>query len=195
MTTTETATTVSACAGKYLVFKLALEAYGIAALHVREIVGINTFTIVPHTPKFIKGVMNLRGKIVPLVDLRLKFAMECCEYSRDTCIIVIEVAGSREKILIGVIVDAVREVIDVASSEIAEIPSFGVHVNTSFLSGMANIKSGLILLLDIAHVLSHEELVAVEATPDGAAKTDVSTLEARPAAVCTAKNGAKSSAK
>jgi purine-binding chemotaxis protein CheW len=174
--TTETIPT-RAAAGKYLTFNLALEVYGVEVLHVREIVGINAITAVPHTPRFIKGVMNLRGKIVPLVDLRLKFGMEGTEYSRETCVVVVEVAGSREKILIGVIVDSVREVIDVGATDMAEIPSFGVRVNTSFLSGLANVKSGLILLLDIDHVLSHEELTVVEATPDASVAASLSESE------------------
>jgi purine-binding chemotaxis protein CheW len=173
--TATTSTTPRAAAGKHLTFNLAQEIYGIEVLHVREIVAINAITAVPHTPRFIKGVMNLRGKIVPLVDLRVKFSMEACEYSRETCVIVVEVTGSRNKILIGVIVDSVREVIDVAAGEIAEIPSFGIRVDTSFLSGLANVKSGLILLLDIEHVLSHEELTAVEATPEAAAETNQSS--------------------
>jgi purine-binding chemotaxis protein CheW len=163
--------TILARPGKHLTFNLAHEVYGIEVLHVREIVAIGSFTAVPHTPKFIKGVMNLRGKIVPLVDLRLKFGMETCEYSRETCVVVVEVSGSREKILIGVIVDSVREVIDIAAAEIAEVPSFGIRVNTAFLSGLANSRAGLlILLLDIEHVLSHEEMTAVEATPEAAAE-------------------------
>jgi purine-binding chemotaxis protein CheW len=179
MEATATAIPARATAGKYLTFNLAAEVYGIEVLHVREIVGVNAITAVPHTPHFIKGVMNLRGKIVPLVDLRLKFAMEATAYSRETCVVVVEVTGSREKILIGVIVDSMREVIDVGAAEISEIPSFGVRVNTSFLSGMANMKGGLVLLLDIEHVLSHEELTAVETVP--AAAADINVAKQAPA--------------
>lgn len=164
-----TTANLNAAAGKYLTFHVAAEIYGIEVLHVREIVGVSVITAVPHTPKFIKGVMNLRGKIIPLVDLRLKFGMEGREYTRETCVVVVETSGSRERILIGVIVDGVRDVIIVNAAEIEAVPSFGVQVNTAFLKGLANIKSALILLLDIENVLSHEELTAVEAIPDALA--------------------------
>lgn len=152
--------------GKFLTFHIAAEIYGIEVLHVREIIAITAITAVPHTPRFIKGVMNLRGKIIPLVDLRLKFNMEEREYTRETCVVVVEASGSREKILIGVIVDSVRDVIVVKAEQIEAVPSFGVQVNTAFLKGMANIKSALILLLDIENVLSREELTLVEAVPE-----------------------------
>src|SRR5260221_6497668 len=105
---------VRAKAGKHLTFNLAMEVYGIEIHRVREIVGITSITAVPSTPKFIKGVMNLRGKIIPVIDLRSKFKMDCCDYSRETCVIVVEVTGSQGKILIGVVVDSMRDVVDVA---------------------------------------------------------------------------------
>jgi purine-binding chemotaxis protein CheW len=166
---------MNAAAGKYLTFHVAAEIYGIEVLHVREIVGISVITAVPHTPKFIKGVMNLRGKIIPLIDLRLKFGMEPRDYTRETCVVVVEAPGSRERILIGAIVDGVRDVINVNATEIEEVPSFGVQVNTAFLKGLANIKSALILLLDIENVLSHDELTAIEAVPEGLDSDDENT--------------------
>lgn len=177
MTESSLTTSVGATAGKYLTFNLAQEVYGIRVSLVREIVAINAITAVPQTPRFIKGVMNLRGKIVPLVDLRLKFKMESAEYSRETCVIVVEVSGTRGKMLIGVIVDSVRDVLDVTTTEISEVPSFGIKVDTSFLSGLANAKNELILLMDIAHVLSHEELIAVEAAPAAAAELNQDTFD------------------
>ena len=176
MTDTSLTNSVSATAGKYLTFNLSQEVYGIKVSRVREIVAINAITAVPQTPRFIKGVMNLRGKIVPLVDLRLKFRMESAEYTRETCVIVVEVAGLRGNILIGVIVDSVRDVMDVATAEISEVPSFGIRVDTSFLSGLANARNDLILLMDIEHVLSHEELISVESTPAAAAELNQDAL-------------------
>ena len=165
MTDTLPAISATATAGKYLTFNLAKEVYGIRVLHVREIVAITSITAVPKTPRFIKGVMNLRGKIVPLIDLHLKFQMDSCDYTRETCVVVVEVSGTRGKMLLGVIVDSVRDVMDVTASEIADVPQFGVQVDTAYLSGMANTKNDLILLLDIEHVLSRDELTAVELTP------------------------------
>jgi purine-binding chemotaxis protein CheW len=166
-----------AAPGKYLTFNLSNETYGVAVKYVREILAVTAITAVPNTPKFIKGVMNLRGKIIPLIDLRIKLGLECREYTRETCIVVVEVPGSREKLLIGVIVDSVHDVIDVVSAEIDDIPSFGVRINTAFLSGLANTKNGLSLLMNIEHVLSHDELLSVEHTNESTEETLFSEID------------------
>ena len=177
MTAKSLTSNVRTTGGKFLTFNLAAEIYGVEVGFVREIAGMTPITAVPNTPKFIKGVMNLRGKIVPVIDLRIKFGMESCSYSRETCVVVVEIRGSQGKILMGVIVDSVREVIDVVLDEIGEVPSFGIRVNTDFLKGLANVKSGLTLLLDIEHVLSHEEMTVVEAAPDTAVMGEDSVLQ------------------
>ena len=163
MNTQLSAPGLRAKAGKYLTFNLGTETYGIAIHFVREILGLTAITSVPNTPKFIKGVTNLRGKIIPLIDLRVKLGMEAVEFTRQTCIVVVEVPGLSERILIGVIVDGVKEVLNVESAELDEVPSFGIRVNTSFLLGLANSKTGLSLLLDIEQVLSKSEIEVVEA--------------------------------
>ena len=159
-----TAAAVRARSGKYLVFLLAEEAYGIDIFNVREIIGMPAITPVPQTPVFIKGVINLRGKIIPVVDLRTKFSMTQKEFTRDTCVVIVDVAASAGRLWMGIIVDSVRDVALFGTSDIEEVPSFGVRVDTSFLLGLGRQKENMTLLLDIEKVLSHEELIAVNTT-------------------------------
>jgi purine-binding chemotaxis protein CheW len=153
---------IRAKAGKFLTFNLGIETYGVAIHFVREILGLTAITSVPNTPKFIKGVTNLRGKIIPLIDLRVKLNMEVAEFTRQTCIIVVDVPGLTERIQMGVIVDGVREVLNVKKEDLEEVPSFGIRVDTSYLLGLANCKTGISLLLDIERVLTQSEIEAVE---------------------------------
>lgn len=146
--------------GKYLTFVLRGEEYGLEILKVREIIGVLDITPVPQTPTFVKGVINLRGKVIPVVDLRLKFGMPPAEYTKETCVIVVDVNG----MLMGTVVDTVSEVIDIAESDIEPAPSFGVKINTGFILGMGKIKGKVKILLDIDRVLSTEELALVEQT-------------------------------
>ena len=155
-------TGIRAKAGKFLTFNLGIETYGIAIHFVREILGLTAITPVPNTPKFIKGVTNLRGKIIPLIDLRVKLNMDAAEFSRQTCIIVVDVPGLTERIQMGVIVDGVKEVLNVKKEDLDEVPSFGIRVDTSYLLGLANCKTGISLLLDIERVLTQSEIEAVE---------------------------------
>lgn len=150
---TGTAKTVSH-EGKYLTFVLCGEEYGIEILKVREIIGIMNITPVPQTPEHIKGVINLRGKVIPVIDLRLKFGFQQAEYTKETCIIVVEVRN----ILTGIIVDTVSEVLDVGSKELESSPDFGNGVNTEIFLGMAKIKNKVKILLDIDKVLGTEEI-------------------------------------
>lgn len=156
------ATAIRAKAGKFLTFNLGHETYGIAIHFVREILGLTAITPVPNTPKFIKGVTNLRGKIIPLIDLRVKLNMDVAEFTRQTCIIVVDAPGLTERIQMGVIVDGVREVLNVKKEDLDEVPSFGIRVDTSYLLGLANCKTGISLLLDIERVLTQSEIEAVE---------------------------------
>jgi purine-binding chemotaxis protein CheW len=146
--------------GKYLTFVLRGEEYGLEILKVREIIGVLDITPVPQTPTFVKGVINLRGKVIPVVDLRLKFGMTPAEYTKETCIIVVDV----KEMLMGTVVDTVSEVIDIADSNIEPAPSFGARVDTGFILGMGKIKGKVKILLDIDRVLSTEELALVEQT-------------------------------
>lgn len=144
-------------AGKYLVFHLANEEFGVHVLKVREIMGIQDITAVPRTPEFVKGVINLRGKVAPVVDLRLKFGLPGAEYTHRTCIVVLRVAGPSGSILTGVIVDGVSEVLLLQEAEIEDSPEFGSGVDVSCILGMAKVKGRVKILLDIDRVMSRQE--------------------------------------
>jgi purine-binding chemotaxis protein CheW len=143
--------------GKFLTFFLAGEEYGIEILKVHEIIGMMGITRVPRTPVFIRGVINLRGKVIPVVDLRLKFGMESKEQTEETCIIVVQV----QKVEMGIMVDKVSEVLDIAAKDIDDAPSFGAEVNTDYLLGIGKAQGRVKLLLDIDKVLSSHEVVAL----------------------------------
>lgn len=144
--------------GKYLTFRLAEEDYGIPLLQVKEIIGMMPVTAVPQTPDYVKGVINLRGKVIPVSDLRLRFAMEAIPYNDRTCIIVVDIHGDGESTRMGVIVDAVSEVLNVREEEIAPSPSFGSEARTEYILGMANMDERVKLLLDIDRVFDPEEI-------------------------------------
>lgn len=144
--------------GKYLAFKLSKEEYGIKIRKIREIIGMLAITPVPQTPIFVRGVINLRGQVIPVVDLRLKFGMEELEYTERTSIIVVETKGHSGPIPIGVVVDSVSEVISIKQEDIEDAPSFGTKLNTEFIHGLAKLNGGIKILLDIDRVLSAEEL-------------------------------------
>jgi purine-binding chemotaxis protein CheW len=139
--------------GKYLTFSLGGEEYGIGILKVREIIGMMTVTPVPQTPPFVKGVINLRGKVIPVIDLRLRFAMETTAYTERTCIIVVEIHGETQSVPMGIVVDAVSEVLNIRAADIEDTPAFGVKLNTDFILGMAKTEGGVKILLDIDKVL------------------------------------------
>ena len=147
--------------GKYLAFSLANEEYGISILKVREIIGMMQITTVPKTPDFVKGVINLRGKVIPVMDLRLRFGMEDIEYTDRTCIIVVEVEGRGVEVQIGTVVDSVSEVLNVNGDEIKETPTFGVKLNTDYILGMATVEGGVKILLDVDKVLTKLEFEKV----------------------------------
>jgi purine-binding chemotaxis protein CheW len=145
-------------AGKYLTFQLANEEFGIAVLKVREIMGLQEITAVPQTPAHIRGVLNLRGKVIPVIDLRLKFGLANAEYTSRTCIIVAQVKAESGPVLMGVIVDGVSEVLNLTASEIEDTPDFGEDITGRYLLGMAKVKGKVKILLDIDQVLSIQEL-------------------------------------
>ena len=144
--------------GKYLTFSLADEEYGIGILKIKEIIGMLPITSVPQTPEFVKGVINLRGKVIPVMDLRLRFGMPPIDYSERTCIIVVEIAGQAGTVQIGIVVDAVSEVLNIKGDDIEETPTFGAKLNTGYILGMAKMEGGVKILLDIDQVLSGDEL-------------------------------------
>lgn len=143
---------------KYLTFTLANEEYGIGILKIKEIIGMLPITSVPQTPPFVKGVINLRGKVIPVVDLRLKFAMPPMDYTERTCIIVVEIDSPAGAIMIGIVVDSVSEVLNIKEEDIEDTPTFGTRLNTAYILGMAKTGGGVKILLDIDKVLTSQEL-------------------------------------
>jgi purine-binding chemotaxis protein CheW len=139
--------------GKYLTFALAQEEFGLEILKVREIIGYIDVTAVPQTPHYVRGVVNLRGQVIPVVDLRTKFGMETTGVTDHTSIIVVETTQKGGQLSTGIIVDRVQEVLDIAGNSIEEPPQFGASVDTSFILGMGKIDDSVKILLDIDRVL------------------------------------------
>jgi purine-binding chemotaxis protein CheW len=142
---------------QYLTFTLGYEEYGVEILKVQEIKGYSAITPIPSTPPSLKGVMNLRGTIIPVVDLRAKFGMAEAEYNQFTVIIVVTVGAK----IMGLVVDAVSDVLNIPRADIQETPDFGAQVDARFINGMAKAGDKLVVLLDIDKVLSGEELAAL----------------------------------
>ena len=148
--------------GKYLTFSLEKEEYGIGILKVKEIIGMMPITSVPRTPEFVKGVVNLRGKVIPVLDLRAKFEMPSIPYTERTCIIVVEIDSEAATILLGIVVDTVCEVLNIREEEIEETPKFGTRLKHDYILGMAKRDGGVKILLNIDRVLSGEEITEIE---------------------------------
>ncbi|MBN1548787.1 MAG: purine-binding chemotaxis protein CheW [Syntrophaceae bacterium] len=147
--------------GKYLTFTLEGEDYGLVILKVKEIIGMMTITTVPQMPAWVKGVINLRGKVIPVTDLRLKFGIAPMDYNDRTCIIVVEIQTAGNTILMGIVVDSVSEVLMIRESEIEDAPEFGSRLDTDYIMGMAKTGGGVKILLDIDRVLTRGELSAI----------------------------------
>ncbi len=139
--------------GKYLTFSLADHEYGVGILKIKEIIGMMPITPVPRAPGFVKGVINLRGKVIPVVDLRLRFSMEAKECTERTCIVVVELEGHAGPTMTGMVVDSVSEVLIIKGEEMEESPSFGSGVDTEYILGMAKTNGGVKIILDIDKVL------------------------------------------
>ena len=144
--------------GKYLTFAIADEEYGLEILKVREINGYMDITPVPQTPAYVKGVINLRGQVIPVIDLRAKFGMESKEVTDQTCIIVVEVYRNGHKADTGIVVDRVQEVLFIGGEQIQDTPEFGVTVNTDFILGLGKVGKSVKILLDIDKVLGDADL-------------------------------------
>jgi purine-binding chemotaxis protein CheW len=157
----ENASVLSEKQGKYLTFALGKEEYGLEILKVREIIGYMAITAVPQTPDYVQGVVNLRGQVIPVIDLRSKFGMARAETTDETCIIVVETAGGGRKSSTGIIVDRVSEVLDIAADEIEEPPQFGTGVDSAIILGMGKVEGSVKILLDIDQVLCGEELAKI----------------------------------
>jgi purine-binding chemotaxis protein CheW len=144
--------------GKYLTFALAQEEYGLEILKVREIIGYMDITAVPQTPHHVKGVINLRGQVIPVIDLRANFGMETTDVTEETCIIVVEISQGDRSFSTGIVVDHVQEVLDISGQDIEEAPQFGSSVDTDFILGMGKIGDSVKILLDIDKVLAGDRL-------------------------------------
>jgi chemotaxis signal transduction protein/ABC-type nitrate/sulfonate/bicarbonate transport system substrate-binding protein len=143
--------------GKYLIFTLNNQEYAIGSLSAKEIIGMMPIRPMPQTPPFIKGIINLRGQVIPVIDLRLKFGMEELEYNERTCIIVLEVGENSKTFQVGIVVDSVSEVINIKNTEIADTPSFGVEIDTDYILGMANMDKGVKILVDPSRLFTEKE--------------------------------------
>jgi purine-binding chemotaxis protein CheW len=150
-------------AGKYLIFQLGREEFGAGVLKVREIMKLQEITAVPQTPAFVKGVINLRGRVIPVIDLRMKFGLPQQDYTEHTCIVVVRAQTSEGELPMGVVVDDVVEVLTLAATEIEDTPDFGHGTATPYLLGMAKIRGKVKILLDMDQVLSRHELQGLDA--------------------------------
>lgn len=150
--------------GKYLTFKLHSESYGIDVLKVREIIRLTEITKVPQMPAYVCGVINLRGKIIPVIDLRVRFEFSGTKNTEQTCIIVVQVRLPEGKVTqMGLVVDGVEEVVNIAASDIEETPDFGADIPTDYIVGMAKVKGAVKTLLDIDGILAAGEITKIQA--------------------------------
>lgn len=145
-------------AGKYLTFKLDDEVFGFGILNVHEIIGNMAMTRMPKVPPFVRGVINLRGRVIPVIDLRVQFDLAFRDDTEHTCIIVLQVLGPQGEMKIGVVVDEVSEVVDIQARQIEAVPAFGAHIDTSFMLGMAKMREKVVTLLDTQCIFSKHEL-------------------------------------
>ncbi len=152
---------ISGGSEKYLTFNLGGEQYGVEILKVKEINKLIEVTKVPRTPDFVRGVINLRGKVIPVINLRNKFGMEETEDTDQTCTIVVEISFQQTFVQMGIIVDSVSEVLDIEATNIEETPTFGASISTKFIKGMAKTKDGVKIILNIEEVLTTDELMSV----------------------------------
>ncbi len=148
---------------QYLTFKLADEVFALDVSKVREILEITTITKVPQTPDFMRGVINLRGSVVPVIDMRLKFGMSATEQTVNTCIIVVEINMDGETTILGALADSVQEVVEMEPENIEPAPHIGTKLNTDFIKGMGKVEANFVMLLDIDKVFSTDELTDIVA--------------------------------
>jgi len=148
--------------GQLFTFMLSNEIYGIEISKVREVMDYKKITIVPKTPDFMKGVINLRGGVVPVIDMRLKFGMEETEKTVDTCIIIVDISVDGEKTFIGALADSVKEVITLEAENIEQAPKIGTKLDTEFIKGMGKLNEEFVIVLDIEKIFTTDELTAVK---------------------------------
>ncbi len=167
---------------QYLTFLLAGEEYAISILKVKEIIEYDTVTVVPKTPKWIRGVINLRGSVVPVVDLAVKFGLEERPVTKTSCIVIVDGQLENQNTTMGIVADAVSQVMDLAAEDIREVPEFGTRVQVNYLLGMAQLGKKFALLLDVDKVLSTDELLNLEEVAATAGTADTEASETVPEA-------------
>lgn len=149
-------------AGKYLTFQLGREVFGLEILKVQEIIGIMPITMVPRTPEFVRGVINLRGKVIPVIDLRRKFGLSEHADTDRSCIIVVQLEGLSGRLIMGLLVDEVSEVLDIGADKLEPPPDFGSGIDTEFIRSMGKVGQKVVMLLDVDKVLANQEVMAVQ---------------------------------
>jgi purine-binding chemotaxis protein CheW len=154
--------TGQAVAGKYLTFKLARGEYGLPVLKVREIIKLMTITEVPQAPPYFKGVLNLRGRVIPVLDLRAKLGLNTVEATDQTCVIVVDVQFGPKKTTVGLVVDSVCEVSNITGQEFDEAPDFGERTDTEYILGLAKVKDAVKILIDLDRVLGADAYLAAQ---------------------------------
>jgi len=186
---------------QYLTFLLAGEEYAISILKVKEIIEYDTVTVVPKTPKWIRGVINLRGSVVPVVDLAVKFGLEERPVTKTSCIVIVDGQLENQNTTMGIVADAVSQVMDLAANDIREVPEFGTRVQVNYLLGMAQLGKKFALLLDVDKVLSTDELLNLEevaaaaSTPEAAASETVAETVTEEDSAKTAESPTESESK
>ena len=156
---------------QYLTFLLSGEMYAVGILNVKEIIEYGQLTEIPMMPAFIRGVINLRGSVVPVIDLAARFGGQQTETSRRTCIVIIELSNGEERHDIGVVVDAVSEVLEVSAADIEPPPAFGAKIRADFIAGMGKISGKFVIILDIQRVLSVDEIATLATVADRGAES------------------------
>lgn len=150
---------------QYLTFQLGQEMFAIGILAIKEIIEYHDLTVVPMMPPSVRGVINLRGAVVPVVDLQARFGKPASKVGKRTCIVIVEVGHPEERQIIGVVVDAVNEVLDIAASDIEPPPAFGARIRADFIQGMGKVKGRFVILLNLDRILSTDEIEALVTQP------------------------------
>jgi purine-binding chemotaxis protein CheW len=165
-TNTAVTATVAGQAGQYLTFVLAGETFAIGIMAIKEIIEYSSLTEVPMMPPYVRGVINLRGAVVPVLDLPVRFGKAASAVTKRTCIVIIEVALGSDRHVLGLVVDAVNAVLDIPSGDIEPPPAFGASIRTEFIRGMVKVDSKFVILVDIDHVLAGDEVQALTEMQD-----------------------------
>lgn len=170
----ETTANKNLISGQVLTFKLAEEVYGVDIMSVREVLDFSSVTKVPHTPEYMVGVINLRGNVVPVVDLKKKFRIGSTERTVNTCIIIVEVMIENESTVLGALADSVQEVVEFEQNNIEDAPKIGTQLNTAFIAGMAKRESGFVIILNVDAVFSLNDLNAISGAAEPTAQAPAS---------------------